>query len=719
MDLCSVVMLACVGLVALSAAGANELVVDGAHLGALRAAGVSVHPSVRTVEGRDGLALEFSDGGMECPMGGHLRADAGSIQLWVRTPDNWPGQGRRTLFHVGDEAHVHVTLFCEGGQFRAVYKGGEAHYSSIRYAGSGSWAPGTWHRLEFWWEGAGDGHVVFFLRVDGELAGAKRGKTIERWPERFFVGVRNGRQPWRGVVGDMRVSPVSLGCPEMAPVERTVTVDADRPIGPCYNFWSIRNFTSQHMFPDPEQRERIRRNDPFMKYANCVRFIGGRGDGRNRYFLGVDAEGRPICDFEPMLAYLHGILDGGWTPRIVLDNVPTAMSDPPEMHMYGNTYPPKDYNLYHSYIRGLVQAMVDEFGVGTVRSWRFRVMTEPDLDPGHWAGTKEEYLKLYDFAVDAVTSVIPDADIGPGNILTPGWRWGLDIIDHAAKGKNYCTGEVGTRLRYFSCSWYGAVGEQADSFVDAIRAMRDKLDAYPQCRGLPVEVAEFAVLHDEYGKRLWSGDTTEWAASWLAQIADMVYELDVAQVHMWATTTSGIPMPMTHVLAMLEEMAGGARLAVQVEPATPSGGGVIAVRQDDRILILAYNHRAPRAPKVAETLTLRVRDARMEQGQAWTVSERLVDEEHGGFIREFYADCERAGLDVLPDAPLYGGSVSKRFGRPGVLLLHRNAKKYAQLARPLTVRENAPLAVGDGEVRLTLGMPGHSVRFLEIRPADD
>ncbi len=70
--------------------------------------------------------------------------------------------------------------------------------------------------------------------------------------------------------------------------------------------------------------------------------------------------------------------------------------------------------------------------------------TEPDLRPAHWAGTREEYFAHYDYTVEAVRSVLPDARIGPGNILNPRYskRWGLDIIDHLAKGANalavYC-----------------------------------------------------------------------------------------------------------------------------------------------------------------------------------------------------------------------------------------------------------------------------------------
>ena len=90
---------------------------------------------------------------------------------------------------------------------------------------------------------------------------------------------------------------------------------------------------------------------------------------------------------------LSGIRKCGFTPWIVLDNVPAKMSENPTKNRYGNTEPPADFDLWSSYVRQFVQSLVDEFGRDEVAKWRFRVGTEPDLNPGHWTGTKQQYLK--------------------------------------------------------------------------------------------------------------------------------------------------------------------------------------------------------------------------------------------------------------------------------------------------------------------------------------
>jgi hypothetical protein len=100
-----------------------------------------------------------------------------------------------------------------------------------------------------------------------------------------------------------------------------------------------------------------------------------------------------------------------------------------------------------------------------------------------------------------VLSVLPDADIGPGNILDPvknkqRGAWGLEIIDHCATGTNYATGETGTPMKFFASSYYTAVGVSDERFETVIQAIREKLALYPQFAHVPVEIHEFGVLSE-------------------------------------------------------------------------------------------------------------------------------------------------------------------------------------------------------------------------------
>jgi xylan 1,4-beta-xylosidase len=377
-----------------------------------------------------------------------------------------------------------------------------------------------------------------------------------------------------------------------------------------------------------------------------------------------------------------------------------------------------------------MQSLVDRFGRDAVRRWRVRVGTEPDLYPGHWSGTREDYLRHYDHTVAAVCRVIPDADIGPGNILNPGVhsstpsqrdQWGLDIIDHAATGRNHVTGNQGTPLRHFSCSWYGKIGQPIDSFDVAITRMRQRLDRYPHFTNVPVEVAEFSVLTDERGRRLHSGDSTQWSASWYAAVAQRVYALNVAQVHNWGYAWNDFHYPRAHVMTLLERMEGGQRLDCSAKGSSQARCGAIACRKDDRLFVLIFNHRPLRSPEIAERVALTIRDSAVSVDQSWTLSQWEIDAEHSTFIHAFHADCEAAGLVADDSFPQYGcgGRMFERYGPASRELFSRHREKYLALSRLAQTKDQVPIAVGDGHFRLAMDLPGHSVRLLRFEKQAD
>lgn len=711
----------CVAIVTSVAQG--EVRIDGRSLRRLPA-GAQVHGSVKAEA--DGAAIAFSEGGISLPTTGQLTAGAGLVDLECRVPEDWPTQGDRALFHTAAEAHVHVTLFFRDGLLLAVYKGGKDYFSSIRGTETGKWKPGTWHRVQFGWQAAGKNDVDFLLLIDGKLTGAATGRRITTWPAICEVGSRNRGTPWHGLLRNIVLSTRPIAIPDLEPGERTITVQGDRPIGECYPFWTVANCNKPQSFLATNHAKNIAKSQPFIRQMNLVYLLGGRYPDQNTFFQGVAPDGRIRADFSGMIAQLKSVHEGGLRPWIVLDNVPYNMSDPPQENTYGNTAPPKDERIWGQYVEAAVRAMIEAFGRTTVANWWFRVGTEPDLTPGHWAGTKEQYLAHYDHTVDAVRRVLPEAKIGPGNVLNPAGgefatatrrQWGLDIIDHAATGTNAVTGGKGAPMDWFSFSWYGRVGQPLSVFDDAVGAIRHRLDRYPQFADLPLIVGEFAVLHDESGRRLWAGDTTEWAASFYAALANRVYAHKILEVNEWAQTTSGVPHPRTQVIAMLDQMRGGQRLAVDVKATSAADCGAIAVRKGNDLFALVYNHRPLRHPKVREGVHLVLCDSRMQAGTTWKLSEWRIDAKHASWAHEFTADCEAAGVRPLPTAGRYEGALQYLYGEPGIAVFRKNREKYARLAAMPKTQDDAPVTVANGQVALDFNLDGHSVRLLRLSPA--
>ena len=668
---------------------------------------------VQVVPGDQGQALRFSSEGIVVPTAGSLTAEAGTVRLRLQMPADWPVADDRVPFHLEQTSHQHVTLLFRGGGLMAVYKGGEPYFASINTNLTKGWAPDSWHEILFTWQAEGE-DVNFLLALDGELVGTGGGHLLPIWPATCTVGSRGTRTPWQGLMDAIELRPEYTVPAALEPGHRTIRVHPDQALGESYAFWTVGNYNKPQDFVKPDYWRNSRFGRPFTTQANAVYLLGGRYVDQNVWYLGLGPDGQPKVDFSGLIAQLKACLDAGITPWPVLDNVPYTMSDPPQENTYGNTAPAADVKVWGQYVELAIRAMVEAFGQETVSKWWFRIGTEPDLNPGHWCGTKEQYLAHYDETVAAVTRVIPNAIIGPGNILNPAGgqfgehsigNWGLDIIDHC--------GRTGQRMDWFSWSWYGRVSQPLTVFDDAVKAVQERLNKYPRLQHTPLAIGEFAVLHDERGRRLWGGDSTEWAASFYAALADRAYQDNIRQVYEWSQTTGGIPHARAHVLGMLQTMSGGERLAVDVEGQSAATCGAIAVRKGDERYILLYNHRALRKPKVAEQVSLVI-----DAPGAWTLDEWLVDHDHGIWTYAFEDDCRAAGLEQDPKAGQYEGSIGFGWGDEGVALFGQNKTKYAALGELPQVATAQPVRAEGGQIRIEREMTGHSVRLLKLTPVD-
>ncbi|QEG00172.1 Beta-xylosidase [Stieleria maiorica] len=493
-----------------------------------------------------------------------------------------------------------------------------------------------------------------------------------------------------------------------------IVVDLSTEVGELYNFWDVYPVTVQTPFLHEQQFDQLRQTYRYAKYINCVRLLGGIDLKKDDYFRGVDDQGQAVCDFSEGLAMLSGIRNCGFTPWIVLDNVPAEMSENPTQNRYGNTEPPADFNLWSSYIRQFVQSLVDEFGPEEVSKWRFRVGTEPDLYPGHWSGTKQQYLMHYDYTVAAVLSVLPNAEIGPGNIIDPvkkrKWKsWGTEIIEHCANGTNHATGQNGTRLGFFGSSYYTAVGTTDERFDDLVVLLRSKLGEHAQFADVPVEIQEFGIL-SEGGKWI-VGDGTEFGGSWLPHMADKIYRNRVRRVFQWSWNTNkggDLPTPLTHVMDMLEEMAGGTRMAVETSRTSEEDHiGCIAAKQGDRVNLIVFRHLSVRenGEKLPVRLTL---GGDSLPNKNWAVTRAdVLDGDHSGFMGERSADMEQARAEVRDEANPYAIAIK---------VMAANRAKYEEMSKlqPLDPMPK-PTLDRSGRMHFDLTLDGHSVVLLQLK----
>jgi xylan 1,4-beta-xylosidase len=145
-----------------------------------------------------------------------------------------------------------------------------------------------------------------------------------------------------------------------------------------------------------------------------------------------DRDGKPAYNYmyvDVLFDFLHSI---GMKPFVELGFMPSALASGNKTIFWwrGNVTPPRDYEKWEALIENLVRHFTERYGEEEVKSWYFEVWNEPNLD-GFWAGTQEEYFKLYKHAARGIKKVNQSYRVGgPG---TAGAAWENEMIDFCAK----------------------------------------------------------------------------------------------------------------------------------------------------------------------------------------------------------------------------------------------------------------------------------------------
>jgi xylan 1,4-beta-xylosidase len=162
-----------------------------------------------------------------------------------------------------------------------------------------------------------------------------------------------------------------------------------------------------------------------------IRFHGLLTDDMGVYR--EDRNGKPEYNYMYVDALFDYLLSISIKPFVELGFMPNALVSGKETIFWwkGNVTPPKDHDKWAALIKNIVQHWTDRYGEEEVKTWYFEVWNEPNLKPGFWTGTMEDYFKLYKYSVQAVKSVNTAYKVGgPG---TAGAAWETEMIDFCVK----------------------------------------------------------------------------------------------------------------------------------------------------------------------------------------------------------------------------------------------------------------------------------------------
>jgi xylan 1,4-beta-xylosidase len=544
------------------------------------------------------------------------------------------------------------------------------------------------------------------------------------------------------------VTCTAIAAEETFPV--TITVDAGKTreeLRPIWRFFGADEPNYAYMKNGRKLLGELGELDPKRVYFRTHNLLTS-GDGTPALKWGStnayreDADGKPIYDWTILDRIFDAYLANGVRPYVQVGFMPKDLSVKPEPYQHswtpkakyeeiytGWAYPPKDYAKWGELVFQWVKHCVERYGRAEVETWYWETWNEANI--GYWRGTPEEFLKLHDYAIDAVRRALPTARVGGPDTAGSGGRFTRNFLEHCLRGTNHATGKVGTPLDFVSFHAKGAPrtidGHVQMGISNHLRTIEDGfriIASYPELKDKPIVIGE----SDPEGCAACQGPALAYRngtmySSYTA--ASFPRKLDLAEKHgvnfegalTWAfefedhpyfagfrsLATNGIDKPVLNVFRMMAQMKGK-RLAVESSGALPleqivrngvrNAPDVSAMASADEkqrkmfILVWHYHDDDVTGPGAEVELTLR---ALPGEGDApLKLRHFRIDEEHGNA----FAAWKRMGSPQQP-----------------------TAEQYAQLERAGRLAEvEAPKIerVPDGTAALSLTLPRRAVSLVEL-----
>jgi xylan 1,4-beta-xylosidase len=411
--------------------------------------------------------------------------------------------------------------------------------------------------------------------------------------------------------------------------------------------------------------------------------------------LGVyrEVEGQPVHDFSGIDRIYDQLLDIGLRPIVEIGFMPHDLARDPSKTVFeydAIISPPRDWERWESLVSDLTAHLVDRYGLDEVRTWGFEVWNEANLEV-FWAGTPEEYLRLYDVTARAVKGVDAQLPVGGPASAASGW---LDLLlNHASRS--------GSPVDFLSTHTYG----NAPLDLRPLAARH----GFP---GLPLWWTEWGAHASHFN----NAHDSVWSAAYLVRgmvsamgrldalaywtVSDHFEELGRAPSLLHGgfglLSVGNLRKPRWWGLWMLEQLKEE-RVAADV---TGDGAGdmvnAVASRgPDGGVTVVVWNGTADVTKSVGEPLLDRQVELTVAGVPAgrYELRHRRLDEQHSNLNRAWSALSE--GRD-WPDEDAWAEL--------------RRTDRLEDLEPPTTVE------VGEGLVSMSFELPMPAVSLIELRP---
>lgn len=259
--------------------------------------------------------------------------------------------------------------------------------------------------------------------------------------------------------------------PQAATMQIDLTKKTNEPLKPIWAWFGYDEPNYTYMKDGKKLLTEISQLSPVPVFVRAHNLLT-TGDGTAMLKFGStnayteDANGNAIYSWKIVDSIFDTYIQRGMKPFAQIGFMPEALSINPQSdstytdptrvkqkHYTGWSFPPKSHEKFAELVYQWVKHSVDRYGKKEVESWYWELWNEPDLS-FYWKGTTEDYIKLYDYASDAVKRALPTARVGGPETTNPGGenaaRFLRIFLEHVVNGKNYATGKKGAPLDFIT-----------------------------------------------------------------------------------------------------------------------------------------------------------------------------------------------------------------------------------------------------------------------------
>lgn len=378
-----------------------------------------------------------------------------------------------------------------------------------------------------------------------------------------------------------------------------------------------------------------------------------------------DENGNPVYDWTKSDQIFDFFEQNNVDHIVELAPMPSALASDPNKTVFDwkmGISPPKDYAKWQELVRQFVQHSIDRYGPEVVSGWHFEVWNEPECCTNKfWAGTLDDYFKLYDYSAAGVRAALPTGRVGgpvasqPAE-LTGNSMLGTLFLDHINSTNNYVTPGTTGVLDFFTYHSWSFVGGAVDGYFQGL----DLLDSKGK-NDVPIAITEFGPTY-EFGLEFEPQEMTQGAAFAIQTYADIsrkaaqdnrrmplayawwvlsdvfdegiYFDYDPFIGCMGLTSREGIRKPAYNAYKFLAQM-GDTQVPLTISG--PGGVGGLATRDPSGgIQIVLYNGQNPgRGPfddtyyQVTDAHDITISLSGIDPEISYNVIESRIDETHG------------------------------------------------------------------------------------------